>query len=269
MTLKNSIFALANQKGGVGKTTTAINLSTAFAAIGFKVLLIDVDPQGNATSGAGVSLKKEDKTIYDALLGLCSISEIIHPTPVPNLSLVPANINLAAAEIELHALPAKQNAMKQLLESVRTGYDIVLIDCPPSLGLLTINALTSADGIIIPLQCEYFALEGLAHLINTVNLIKRSLNSRLIIEGILLTMVDKRNNLAAMVESDVRNNFGELVYKTIIPRNVKLSEAPSHGKPALIYDRKCIGSLAYIMLAKEIYEKHLERNNNEHIKRAG
>lgn len=269
MTIKNSVFALANQKGGVGKTTTAINLSTAFAAIGFKVLLIDIDPQGNATSGVGVNLKKDDKTVYDALLGMAEAREVIKKSDVPNLYVMPSNINLAAAEIELHAISAKQNALKNILKDFRSEYDIVLIDCPPSLGLLTINALTSADGVIIPLQCEYFALEGLAHLMNTVNLIKRSLNPSLEIEGILLTMVDKRNNLSNLVEADVRANFKELVYKVIIPRNVKLSEAPSHGKPALIYDRKCIGSLAYIMLAKEIYEKHIIRVKNEYQERVG
>lgn len=263
MRKKPLIFVLANQKGGVGKTTTAVNLATAFAAIGLKILLVDIDPQGNATSGIGIALDKSALTIYDLLLQHNhALSNVVQKTEVPGLDVVPANINLAAAEIELHASHERQNALKRVLSNAN-GYDFVLIDCPPSLGLLTINALTAADGVIIPLQCEYFALEGLAHLINTINLIRRGLNPALKLEGILLTMMDKRNNLSNLVEQDVRKNFADKVYKTMIPRNVRLSEAPSHGKPALIYDRKCIGSLAYMMLAKEIYNMNMVQNENK------
>ena len=259
------IFAIANQKGGVGKTTSAINLSTALAAMGLKVLLVDLDPQGNTSTGLGIEGIRKNKNIYNVIINAVNIEESIVKSEIRNLDIIPSNINLAAAEIELYDSDYKEAKLNMHINSIKDKYDFIIIDCPPSLGLLTINALASADSIIIPLQCEFFALEGLSHLLNTLKLIQKSINPKLAIEGILLTMVDRRNRLALQVEEDVRNNFGNLVYKTTIPRNVKLSEAPSHGLPALIYDNKCLGSISYMMVAKEILTKYELINDNEEV----
>ena len=256
-------IAIANQKGGVGKTTTAINIATAIAAIGKKVLLIDLDPQGNASTGLGIETKSRKVTIYDVLINGVDVYQAITKTMVPKLEVLSATVDLAAAEIELHNVANKETQLKEKLEPLTFEYDFIIIDCPPSLGLLTINSLCFATNLIIPLQCEFFALEGLVHLINTTNLIKKSLNPKLHIEGIILTMMDRRNRLAVQVEQDVRSTFEAIVYQTVIPRNIKLSEAPSHGKPALIYDNKCLGSHAYMMLAKEMLTKFEILNDNE------
>lgn len=251
------IIAIANQKGGVGKTTTAINLSTALAAIGKKTLLIDLDPQGNASTGVGFSENSSRVgNIYDVLVKLDMPKTCVKQTLIPNLDLIPSVIDLAAAEIELYDIVEKEFQLKRRLDSIKADYEYIIIDCPPSLGMLTINALAFAQSIIIPLQSEFFALEGLIHLINTIKLVKKAINPDLVVEGIVLTMVDKRNKLTFQVEQDVRQTFGDLVYETVIPRNIKLSEAPSHGKPAIIYDSSCSGSHAYMMLAKEIIRDH-------------
>lgn len=257
------MLSIANQKGGVGKTTTAVNIATAFAAIGLKVLLVDLDPQGNASTGVGVSNKKRGFSGYDVLINDVDIKSAIQKTIIPRLDLLPSKIDLAGAEIELQKCNFKESVLKHKFAPIKADYDFILIDCAPSLGLLTINALTASDGILIPLQCEFFALEGLVHLTNTCSLIKKAFNPILHIEGIILTMADKRNKLCSQVELDVRDTFKDLVYENTIPRNVKLSEAPSHGKPALIYDSKCLGSMAYILLAKEILTKMKILNDNE------
>ena len=259
------VVAIANQKGGVGKTTTAINLATAAAAIGKRTLLIDLDPQGNASTGLGIERNERGCSSYELLINSCHLNDSIKNTIIPKLQVITSNVNLAAAEIELIDAQNREFLLKKIIEQIfnQYNYEIIIIDCPPSLGILTINALTAATGIIIPLQCEFFALEGLVHLCQTINLIKQAYNPSLNIDGILLTMVDRRNRLSALVESDVRETFGDLVYKTVIPRNVRLSEAPSHGKPALIYDSRCGGSVAYIMLAKEMLTKKNLLNDNE------
>jgi len=246
------IIAIVNQKGGVGKTTTATNMATALAATYMKTLLIDLDPQGNASTGLGISYEQRTRTIYDVIVDNVTIEDTTLVTTIPNLSLVPATVDLSAAEIEIINVNKREFILKSKLEIARKEYDYIVIDCPPSLGLLTINALTAADSLIIPLQCEFFALEGLSHLLKTVELIKKSLNSSLQIQGILLTMYDKRNKLTEQVEADVRECLGSMVFTTVIPRNVRISEAPSHGKPALIYDLKCSGSLAYLHLVREM-----------------
>lgn len=248
-------FAIVNQKGGVGKTTTAVNLATAFAAIGKRVLVLDLDPQGNASTGLGVSAEDRALNIYQVLVGHAIIKDVIRKTIVPGLFVAPSDINLAAIDVEIASWPGRQRILKEAIEEIESEWDIILMDCPPSLGLLTINALVCASEVIVPMQSEFFALEGLAHLVRTIDLIKKNLNPGLEIGGIIMTMLDKRSRLSNAVEKEVRDMFGERVMQTVIPRNVKLSEAPSHGKPALIYDSRCAGSIAYIMLAKEMCEK--------------
>ncbi|MBE1556516.1 ParA family protein [Sporosarcina limicola] len=246
------IIAIANQKGGVGKTTTSVNLSACLAHIGKKVLLIDTDPQGNATSGVGVNKGDVQQCIYDVLIDDVNIKDVIRPTKVKNLDVVPATISLAGAEIELVSTISREVRMKHAIQEAKELYDYVLIDCPPSLGLLTINALTASDSIIIPVQCEYYALEGLSQLLSTVRLVQKHLNEHLMIDGVLLTMFDARTNLGIQVIEEVKKYFQDKVYKTIIPRNIRLSEAPSHGEPIIIYDSKSRGAEVYVELAKEV-----------------
>ena len=245
------IISIANQKGGVGKTTTAINLSTAMVAINKRVLLIDSDPQGNASTGLGVSEEERSPSLYELLTDGGFDERAVKNTLIPNLDIITSTMDLAASEIELAEIENREERLKKILSQIN-GYDYFFIDCPPALGLLTINGLVAANSVLVPLQCEFFALEGLSALTNTINLIKKNFNEKLEIEGVVLTMHDKRNLLSDLVENDVRGFFGEKVYKTIIPRNVRVSEAPSHGKPVLIYDTSCVGSKAYIDLAKEV-----------------
>ena len=248
------IISIANQKGGVGKTTTTINLATSLSAVNKKVLLVDADPQGNASTGIGIPYDVRSPNLYDLIVNRELDLNAIKKTIVPNLSIISANTNLAAAEVELTNVEKREFVMADILAKT-INFDFVLIDCPPALGLLTINSLVASKSVIVPLQSEFFALEGMSSLVNTIQLIKENYNPALNVEGILLTMVDKRNSLSSLVEKDVREHFGEVVYKTTIPRNVKISEAPSHGKPAIIYDVNCSGSMAYIGLAREIIKK--------------
>ena len=246
------IIAIANQKGGVGKTTTSVNLGACLAYIGKRVLLVDVDPQGNATSGVGIEKADVEHCIYDILVDDVDIKEVIKPSEVENLDIIPATIQLAGAEIELVPTISREVRLKRALEAVKHHYDYIVIDCPPSLGLLTINALTASDAVLIPVQCEYYALEGLSQLLNTVRLVQKHLNTELMIEGVLLTMLDARTNLGIQVIDEVKKYFQDKVYQTIIPRNVRLSEAPSHGQPIIIYDPRSRGAEVYLELAKEV-----------------
>lgn len=245
-------LAIANQKGGVGKTTTSVNLSACLARIGKKVLLIDTDPQGNATSGVGVNKGDVQHCIYDVLIDDVDVQNVIHHTEIDNLDVIPATISLAGAEIELVSTISREVRMKHAIQEIRDNYDYIIIDCPPSLGLLTINALTAADSIVIPVQCEYYALEGLSQLLSTIRLVQKHLNEDLMIDGVLLTMFDARTNLGIQVIEEVKKYFQEKVYKTIIPRNVRLSEAPSHGQPIITYDPRSRGAEVYLELAKEV-----------------
>ncbi|TAE82353.1 MAG: ParA family protein [Alphaproteobacteria bacterium] len=253
------IIAVVNQKGGVGKTTTTVNLATALAAIGKKTLVIDLDPQGNASTGLGVEHRDRVVSSYHILIGSVTLAQASVVTSIPNLHVVPSNIDLSAAEIELVQEMAREGRLKAALESGADGYDYILIDCPPSLGLITMNALVAAQSVFIPLQCEFYALEGLSHLLKTIQLIQRRLNPELDICGVVLTMYDKRNKLTEHIESDVRGFLKETVFSTVVPRNVRLSEAPSHGKPAIVYDMNCSGSRAYIMMAKELLQREKTR----------
>ncbi len=249
------IIAIANQKGGVGKTTTAVNLSAALAYYKQEVLMVDVDPQGNATSGIGVSKTGIKFCIYDALINDIPLEQVVIPSSWEHLDLVPATIKLAGAEIELVPTINREVKLKRALGSLKKKYHYQLIDCPPSLGLLTINALTAADEVLIPIQCEYYALEGLGQLINTINLVRKHLNERLTIAGVVLTMYDGRTNLSEQVAEEVRTYFKDLVYKVIIPRNIRLSEAPSHGQPIITYDPRCRGAEVYMALAREVVDR--------------
>ena len=255
------IIAVANQKGGVGKTTTAINLSTALAAVGEKVLLIDLDPQGNASTGFGMNAAERDVTTYDVLTGERRLETAVIETDIPGLSLAPAGVNLAGAEVELISADRRHyrlaDAIEEYLRSCEATY--ILIDCPPSLSLLTVNALAAADAVLIPLQCEFFALEGLSQILRTIETVRTRINPHIELHGIVLTMHDRRNNLTNQVEEDVRAHLKDKVYRTVIPRNVRVSEAPSHGKPALLYDLKCPGSQAYIQLASEVIQRERAR----------
>ena len=246
------IIAIANQKGGVGKTTTSVSLSACLAYLGKKVLLMDTDPQGNATSGVGVNKGDVHQCIYDVLIDDIDIRNVILETKVENLYVVPATISLAGAEIELVTTISREVRLKRALQDIKDDYDYIIIDCPPSLGLLTINALTASDAILIPVQCEYYALEGLSQLLSTIRLVQKHLNNQLVIDGVLLTMFDARTNLGIQVIEEVKKYFQDKVYKTIIPRNVRLSEAPSHGEPIIIYDPKSRGAEVYLELAKEV-----------------
>lgn len=248
------VLAIANQKGGVGKTTTAVNLAASLAAAEKRTLLVDMDPQGNATSGIGVDKASLQGTIYHALIGEAEAKDILVHTVLDALDLLPATTDLIGAEVELITAFARESKLQSVLDTVRDDYDYIIIDCPPSLGLLTVNSLTAADSVLVPLQCEFFALEGLSQLMNTIKLIQRDLNPKLEIQGIILTMFDSRNNLSHQVTEEVRNHFSDRVFETMIPRNVRLSEAPSHGLPALLYDASSTGSAAYLQLAREVIE---------------
>jgi len=257
------VLAVSNQKGGVGKTTTAINLGTALAAIGEKVLIVDMDPQGNASTGLGVPRETRRITIYDMIVDGRSVHDAAVPTAVPGLHIIPADADMSGVEIELSQADRRSYRLRDALAGQggegHTGYDYVLIDCPPSLNLLTLNAMAAADGVLVPLQCEFFALEGLTQLIKTIEMVRQSLNPTLEIQGLVLTMYDRRNALSGQVAADVRSHFGDKVYDAVIPRNVRVSEAPSFGKPVLIYDLKCTGSQAYLKLAKEVVGRERRR----------
>ncbi|EAD0484148.1 ParA family protein [Listeria monocytogenes] len=248
----SKVIALANQKGGVGKTTSSVNLSSSLAFLGKKVLLVDIDPQGNASSGVGVNKGEIEHCIYDVLVDDVAIQDVLQKTDLDNLNVIPATIQLAGAEVELVPAISREIRLKKAIDSIRDDYDYVIIDCPPSLGLLTLNALTAADSVLIPVQCEYYALEGLSQLLNTIRIVQKHLNEDLQIEGVLLTMLDARTNLGIQVIEDVKKYFQNKVFNTIIPRNVRLSEAPSHGKPILLYDAKSKGAEVYLELAKEV-----------------
>jgi chromosome partitioning protein len=252
----NKIIAIVNQKGGVGKTTTAINLAASLALSGEKILLVDADPQGNSTSGIGISKDELSLTLYDVLSGRCSVTEALHRTAIENLVVVPSSIDLLGAEVELVGKEGRESLLSEALSGIKDTYRYILIDCPPSLGILTLNALVSSDSVLVPVQCEYYALEGLSLLSRTIQLVQGAFKPSLEIEGILLTMFDTRNNLAHQVAEEVKKHFGDKVYQTVIPRNIALGEAPSHGKPVLLYDVRSRGAQSYLALAKEMLREN-------------
>jgi chromosome partitioning protein len=246
------IIAVANQKGGVGKTTTSTNLSACLAELNKRVLLIDIDPQGNATSGVGVDKNQLDNTVYEMIIGECEMEDCLLENVIDNLDLLPSNVNLAGAEIDLIGVEAREFILKKQIDEIKDNYDFIIIDCPPSLNMLTVNAMTTADSVLVPIQCEYYALEGLSQLIHTINLVKERLNPNLEIEGVVFTMYDARTNLSLQVVENVKSNLRQNVYKTIIPRNIRLAEAPSHGLPINLYDSKSAGAESYRLLAEEV-----------------
>lgn len=250
------IISFINQKGGVGKTTTCVNLATYLCAYGKKVLLVDLDPQGNATTGVGIDKAQDYNTFYDIILDECSVNEAILPTNIKNLKILPSNVDLAGSEVALVQRENREKVLKNTLAQVKNDYDFIAIDCPPSLGLLTVNALTATDAIIIPIQCEFYALEGLTQLMNTVKLVKQYLNPDIEIEGVVLTMKDNRSNLVNQVADEIKQFFGRKVYKTVIPRNIRLAEAPSHGVPIMLYDNRSTGAVAYQDLAIEFLKRN-------------
>ena len=249
------IIAIANQKGGVGKTTTSINLSSCLAEAGKKILAIDLDPQGNTTSRLGVDKDDLENTVYELMLDECTIRESIHKTEIENLTLIPSNVNLSGAEIELLGINDKEYILKNAVDYIRDDYDFIIIDCPPSLNMLTVNAMTTADTVLVPIQCEYYALEGISQLIHTIDLVQERLNPDLKMEGVVFTMYDSRTNLSNEVVDNVKNNLHTTIYKTIIPRNVRLAEAPSHGLPINLYDSRSAGAESYRLLAKEVIDR--------------
>ena len=253
--MREKIYAIANQKGGVGKTTTVINLATGLAAVGSNVLVIDLDPQANASTGMGIDLSERKFNSYTLITGQASLNQVITKTKIPNLDVVTSTVDLLGAEIELIDVSRRSYRLSEALKEKANKYDYILIDCPPALGILTLNALTAATAVLVPLECEFFALQGLSQLMKTVEMVRISFNPNLELKGIILTMFDKRNNLSEQVAIDARANLGKKVFNTVIPRNVRVSEAPSHGKPAIIYDHNCAGSRAYMALAKEFLER--------------
>ena len=252
------IIAIANQKGGVGKTTTSINLSSCLAEAGKKILAIDLDPQGNTTSGLGVDKDDLENTVYELMLDECTIRESIHKTEIENLTLIPSNVNLSGAEIELLGINDKEYILKNAVDYIRDDYDFIIIDCPPSLNMLTVNAMTTADTVLVPIQCEYYALEGLSQLMHTIELVQDRLNPKLEMEGVVFTMYDARTNLSLQVVENVKDNLQQNIYKTIIPRNVRLAEAPSYGQPITLYDTRSAGAEAYRLLAEEVINREGE-----------
>ena len=255
------IVAFLNQKGGVGKTTTCVNMSGYLASMGKKVLLVDIDPQGNASSNVGIEKDSKPKTIYNCIIDDNTIDEVILPTKLENLDIIPADVDLAGAEIELVQMNNREKVVRNILKKVKDKYDYICIDCPPSLGLITVNALTACDSVLIPIQCEYFALEGLSQLMYTIKLVKKHLNENIDVEGVVLTMKDNRSNLGQSVAQDITKYFGKKVYKTVIPRNVRLAEAPSFGEPIVIYDPKCTGAQAYKTLTEEFLKNNSKQQN--------